>query len=135
MKKPKTLKKLYELLHPKDLLEVLDFSGINDKKGTEHYKIKREFSKIVWNSVYYISRFGKTKEYHCKNPQGIYTKIPESYYSSVIKCIQDFYVWSHWDSGYNHLYKPIYKRVINALEIPIEKIKEIYCNYPKNENE
>jgi len=108
MKRPRSLRELYEIVNPKDLLEVLDFCGINDNRDKEHSKLKREFSNKVWESI----KDGREKE-------PIYFKydITDAHYETIIKCIQDFYYWGH---EFDHVFGHIYKRVMNALEIPME---------------
>jgi hypothetical protein len=113
MKKPKTFKELIEIVNPEDLLEVLDFSGINDHRDKEHSELKRKYSELVYNSK---GQFG------WKRMGYIRFETPEEFYDTIIKCIQDFYYWSH---QFSHIYAHIYKRVINALEIPIEEITPI----------
>jgi len=112
MNKPRTFKKLYKLINPKDLLEVLDFCGINDQRDKKHAKLKREFSKKVYSGI---------KE-HWKTPICWKYELTDEHYETIIKCIQDFYYWSH---KFNHIYANIYERIINALNIPISEIKKI----------
>lgn len=113
MKKPRTYKELLELVSPKDLLNVLDFSGVNDMPGTIHWDIKREFSKHIWESI---------KDHREKEPRYVSKKLNNTFYETVIKCIQDFYRWSR---EFNHPHSHIFKRVINALNIDINEIKKI----------
>lgn len=122
MKKPNTLRELYYLVNPRDLLEVLGFSGVNDKPGSRHQEIKRKFDEVVWDSVYF-SGWSDERRFHDKEPRSLNTAIPEEWYDSIIKCIQDYYRWTR---GFNHHnFVHIYKRVINALDIDMDKIKEI----------
>jgi len=110
MKKPKTYGELLTLVNPTDLLEVLDFSGVNDKIGSEHSILRRKFSNMVYNSMDFNNP---------KSPVNQGMPITNEYYDTIVKCIQDFYYWSH---RFNHIYAHIYQRVCNVLNIP----KEIY---------
>lgn len=113
MKCPKTYEELLKLVNPTDLLEVLDFSGVNDNRDKEHSKIKGEFSNIVYNSIKDTP----------KNPSNQFIKLSDKHYNTIIKCIQDFYYWGH---RFNHIYGHIYKRVCNALNISKKEIEKIY---------
>ena len=109
MKKPKTFEELYKLVNPKDLLEILDFSGINDHRDKDHATLKREFSTKVYQGI----------KDRWKSPIYYDYDITDKHYDMIVKCIQDFYYWSH---EFSHEYSNIYQRVINALEISMNEI-------------
>lgn len=110
MKKPKTLKELYNLVNPEDLLEVLDFCGINSNWDKVHNDLRKKFDRKIWKSIKNMNR---------KEPINYKIEIKDEHYETIIKCIQDFYWWSH---QFNHSSAHIYKRVMNALDIPMKKI-------------
>ena len=109
MKKPKTFEELYRLVNPKDLLEILDFSGINDHRDKDHATLKKEFSTKVYQGI----------KDSWKSPIYYNYDITDKHYDTIVKCIQDFYYWSH---EFSHEYSNIYQRVINALEISMNEI-------------
>ena len=110
MNKPKTYRELIELVSPQDLLDVLDFSGRNDKPGNFHWTFRRGYSHQIYESI---------KDYRRKEPRMTIHELNDDFYDTIIKCIQDFYWWSR---QFNHSHAHIYKRVINALDIPMEEI-------------
>ncbi len=115
MKKPKTYEELLTLVNPSDLLEVLDFSGANDNKNKEHSIYRRDFSNMVYDSIKDCK----------KNPSYQHRKLSDKHYNTIVKCIQDFFYWSH---SFHHIYGHIYQRVCNALDITEElyhKFEEI----------
>ena len=117
MKKPKTYKELLDLINPKDLLEILNFSGINDKIDTLYWDIKRDLSSKVYKSM-------KDHKWHdWRNPLHMNLELTYDHYDVIVGCIQDFYWWSH---RFCHTHAQAYRRVVNALEIPIEKLDEIF---------
>lgn len=113
MKKPRTLKELYYLVNPKDLLMVLGFSGINAHRDKEHSKLKKSFEDIVYKSVNSDMLFKEI------TPGHLYYKLTDDHYNTIIRCIQDFYFWGH---QFEHSYGHIYKRVVHALDIPMKEI-------------
>lgn len=110
MKQPKTYEELLDLVNPLDLEEVLDFSGINDKLNTPHWTLRRELSLSIWESM------DKECNYW-KEPR--FVEINKDFYITLLKCIQDYYWWSH---KFHHIHGAIYKRVVNALEITEEEL-------------
>ena len=120
MLKPKTFKELYKIVNPQDLLDVVDFSGINDHRNEEHRKIRRKLQKDLYHSLNY-SLFEKIR-YNRKKPIFLNRDMKDIDYEIIIESLQDFYHWSH---QFNHIYAHIYLRVLNALEIPMSKIEEI----------
>jgi hypothetical protein len=113
MNKPDTYLDLLELVNPKDLLDIFDFSGINDKKESPHWDLRRKYSNLIWESI---------KNYREKEPRYTIYELNEEFYTTLIKCMQDFYYWSH---KHNHPHAFIHKRVMNALNIKVEEINAL----------
>lgn len=125
MKKPETFKELFKLVNPQDLLEVIDFSGINDHRNVEHSKIRRKLQKKVYDSFNYRTIiWGETVGEVCRQKRlhNTSTKMEGIDYEIIVESLQDFYYWSH---QFNHIHAHIFQRVQNALEIPIEEIQKI----------
>lgn len=114
MKKPDTYEKLLECINPEDLYEILSFSGRNDKKDQPHAELRKKYSSIIFNSM---ERIGDRKDWRNPNPFADITPIDE-FYDTLIRCIQDFYWWSH---QFAHIHASVYKRVMNVLNISIEE--------------
>jgi len=110
MKKPENYRELLKLVNPEDLLHAFDFSGKNDKPNSKHWKLKRKFSKLIWESI---------KDYRKKEPRNTIGGLCDNFYTTLIECMQDFYYWSR---GFAHSHAHIFQRIQNALEIPIEDI-------------
>jgi len=123
MKKPKTYEKLINLINPMDLDEILGFSGVNDKPGTEHWDLKRKYSDLVYNSFHRSFLNSEEKYNEWKSPRSMVRgdKMDDDFYVTLVKCIQDFYYWSH---GFSHIHDSVYKRVVNVLEIDMKVLKD-----------
>ena len=92
MKKPKTYKELLEIVNPKDLLEVLNFSGKNDVSSDKYWwDFKREFSYKIFKSMERTGIFDGTSWI---NPCFKNIELKDDHYELIIRCIQDFYWWS-----------------------------------------
>jgi hypothetical protein len=52
LKKPKTYKELIELINPLDIDEIIGFSGKNDKPDSEHWKLRKKYSDLMYSSIY-----------------------------------------------------------------------------------
>ena len=120
MKKPKTFKELYKIVNLQDLLDVVDFSGINDHRNEEHSKIRRKLQNDLYNSLNYAIL--DVVGYYRKQPHFLNREMEDIDYIIIIESLQDFYYWGH---QFSHIYSHIYQRVQNALEIPIEEITPI----------
>jgi len=120
MLKPKTFEELYKIVNPQDLLDVVDFSGINDHRNDVHNKIRRKLQKDLYDSLNYVV-FEK-KSYNRKEPRNLRRKMEDIDYIIIIESLQDFYYWGH---QFSHIRSHIFQRVQNALEIPIEEITPI----------
>lgn len=120
MKKPKTFEELYEIVNLQDLLDVVDFSGINDHRDIEHSKIRRKLQDDLYNSLNYAI-FEEVRLYR-REPRYLNRKMEDIDYEIIIESIQDFYYWSH---KFNRAHSHIFQRVMNALEIPMDQITPI----------
>lgn len=107
MKRPDSWFQLIDLVNPKDLDEILTFCGRNSHSDSKHDNLREKYSKLVYNSI--------SKGW--RHPRNI--EINDEFYETLIKCIQDFYHWSH---QFHHIYANIYRRVVNTLDIE----KELY---------
>jgi len=114
MKTPETYEKLLELVNPEDLLEVLDFCGKNDYRDKTHSKIREQFSHNIYFSI---------KDRDIRHPTNQFMELTKEHYDTIVKCVQDFYWWSR---KFQHNHTHIFKRVVNALEIPMEEIEKIF---------
>jgi hypothetical protein len=114
MKKPETYEKLLQLVHPKDLDEIFSFSGRNDRVGLPHHDLRREYSTLIWKSM----KHGSSEIEDWRNPSNLNVELTELFYLTLIRCLQDFYWWSH---GFSHIYASVYQRVVNVLEISMEQ--------------
>jgi hypothetical protein len=122
MKKPETYKELCKLVHPLDLIKVLKFNGINASQNQEHYKLSQKYWGKILDTITRESWDGERTYQRWKEPRYFREKLGEEFYRTLILCIQDFYYWGH---QFNHSFGHIYYRVVNALEIPIDKITPI----------
>ena len=120
MKKPKNFEELYKIVNLQDLLDVVDFSGINDHRNPENSKIRRKLQDDLYNSLNYVV-FEKKRCFR-KEPHNLFREMKDIDYEIIVESIQDFYYWGH---QFSHVHSHIFQRVMNALEIPIEKIKKI----------
>jgi hypothetical protein len=118
MKKPKTYQELWKLVSPRDLYEVLCFSGINDNRIKNHSELKDKYAREVWGLVSRNWMDGQ----RWKDPKHSNKELDNEFYRTIILCIQDFYYWGH---QFGHSHSHIYQRVMNALEIPMNKITPI----------
>ena len=120
MKKPETFKDLFKLVNPQDLLDVIDFSGINDYRNVEHCKIRRALQDRVYNSLNY-KVFDEVRK-HRNEPKLLNTKMEDIHYEIIVESLQDFY---YWGRQFTHIHSHIFQRVQNALDIPLEDISII----------
>ena len=109
----------------KDILHILDFSGRNDKTGSEHEKLRKKYSHLFWKSLYRCREYTQETYEDYTTPQWIEIDFNE-FNRTLVKCIQDFYWWAH--NSFNHVYGHIYRRVVRALQIEedlyVSKVRE-----------
>ncbi len=130
MKKPKNFRELYKIVNPQDLLDVVDFSGINDQRNEEHRKIRRKLQKDLYDSLNYV--IFKEKRNNRKEPKLLWREMKDIDYEIIVESLQDFYYWSN---QFNHTHAHTFQRVQNALEIHNWQIEVILDKVVKLKNE
>lgn len=105
---------LFDYVSVKDILHILDFSGRNDKTGSEHEKLRKKYSHLFWKSLYKCREYTQ-ETYEDYTTPGWFELDSDEFNRTLVKCIQDFYWWAH--NSFDHCYGHIYKRVVRALQI------------------
>jgi hypothetical protein len=113
MKRPETYKELMKYVNPKDLYEIFGFSGINDHTSKTNYDLRVKYLHRIYESMRLLLSHDLEE---WRNPLNIDIGNPDEFYATLIRCIQDYYWWSH---QFNHIYATIYQRIMNALDIDI----------------
>jgi hypothetical protein len=109
MKKPKTLRELCEYVHLNDIDACMEMNG-----NPKHREILKKYSKITWELI----KERPQPEMSYKNFPNV--ELNDEFYDMLIGCIQHYYWWSH---QFNRMGKYIRLRVINALNISMELVK------------
>lgn len=116
------INELFQKVNPEDLVEVLNFSGIQDHDSftkQDKYHFARRYLQLRLDP--YLNSWLEKRE----NPECDDSIISKTELELLLRNIQDYYFWSHQMLAYHlQVYTARYVRVCLALGISIKEVQD-----------